>query len=319
MQKPVINVMVKAVRQAGTVLLRHMGKLESLSVFEKGRQDYASEVDSLAETEIIRELKRAYPDAAFLAEESGAMGKGRHTFVIDPLDGTSNYLRGIPHFCISIALVENGEPTDGVIFDPLRNEIYSASKGAGATLNDKKIRVTDRKDLAGAMLITGFPPRERQRLVPQLEAVRSLLVEAEDIRRTGSAALDLAYVAAGRADGYFEAGVKAWDIAAGVLLVREAGGRVCDFRGRGEKPDQGVMPLAEFIQRCEQEIATKGVAPAATSAKFTVPLPDSVMLRVMSFFGFATTVTPSESRSVATSIDASADASWACPVAGASP
>ena len=151
MQKPVINVMVKAARQAGTVLLRHMGKLESLSVFEKGRQDYASEVDSLAEAEIIRELKRAYPDAAFLAEESGAMGKGRQTFVIDPLDGTSNYLHGIPHFCVSIALVENGEPTDGVIFDPLRNEIYSASKGAGATLNDKKIRVADRKDLAGAM------------------------------------------------------------------------------------------------------------------------------------------------------------------------
>ena len=191
MQKPVVNVMVKAARQAGTVLLRHMGKLESLSVFEKGRQDYASEVDSLAEAEIIRELKRAYPDAAFLAEESGAMGKGRHTFVIDPLDGTSNYLRGIPHFCISIALVENGEPTDGVIFDPLRNELFTASKGA--------------------------------------------LADAEDFRRTGAAALDLAYVAAGRVDAYFAAGVKAWDIAAGILLVREAGGRVCDFRGRGEK------------------------------------------------------------------------------------
>ena len=235
MQKPVVNVMVKAARQAGTVLLRHMGKLESLSVFEKGRQDYASEVDCLAEAEIIRELKRAYPDAAFLAEESGAMGKGRHTFVIDPLDGTSNYLRGIPHFCISIALVENGEPTDGVIFDPLRNELFTASKGAGATLNDKKIRVADRKDLAGAMLVTGFPPRERARLVPQLDALRGLLADAEDFRRTGAAALDLAYVAAGRVDAYFEAGVKAWDIAAGILLVREAGGRVCDFRGRGEK------------------------------------------------------------------------------------
>ena len=253
MQKPVINVMVKAARQAGSVLLRHMGKLESLSVFEKGRQDYASEVDNLAEAEIIRELKRAYPDAAFLAEESGAMGKGRHTFVIDPLDGTSNYLRGIPHFCISIALVENGEPTDGVIFDPLRNEIFSASKGAGATLNDKKIRVADRKDLTGAMLITGFPPRERQRLAPQLEATRSLLVEAgaEDIRRTGSAALDLAYVAAGRVDGYFEAGVKAWDIAAGLLLVREAGGRVCDFRGRGEKLLDVGQVVAGNLKLCD--------------------------------------------------------------------
>ena len=244
MQKPVVNVMVKAARQAGSVLLRHMGKLESLNVFEKGRQDYASEVDSLAEAEIIKELRRAHPDIAILAEESGAMGKGRQTFVVDPLDGTSNFLHGIPHFCVSIALVENGEPTDGVIFDPLRNEIFAASKGAGATLNDKKIRVADRKDLAGAMLITGFPPRERARLAPHLECVRGLLADAEDVRRTGSAALDLAYVAAGRADAYFEAGIKPWDIAAGMLLVREAGGRVCDFRGRGEKLLDGGQIVA---------------------------------------------------------------------------
>jgi myo-inositol-1(or 4)-monophosphatase len=251
MQKPVVNVMVKAARQAGTVLLRHMGKLESLSVFEKGRQDYASEVDQLAEAEIIRELKRAYPDAAFLAEESGVMGKGRQTFVIDPLDGTSNYLHGIPHFCVSIALVENGEPTDAVIFDPLRNEIYSASKGAGATLNDKKIRVAERKDMTGALLITGFPPRERARMAPQMAALQGMLGEAEDFRRTGSAALDLAYVAAGRVDGYFEAGVKAWDIAAGILLVREAGGRVCDFRGRGDKLLDGGQVVAANLKLCD--------------------------------------------------------------------
>ena len=172
------------------------------------------------------------------------MGQGRQTFVIDPLDGTSNFLRGWPHFCISIALVENGEPTDGVIYDPLRNELFTASRGAGAVLNDKKIRVSDRKDLAGAMLITSFPPRERARLAPQLATVQSLLGEAEDIRRTGSAALDLAYVACGRADGYFEAGIKPWDIAAGMLLVREAGGRVCDFRGRGERLLDGGQIVA---------------------------------------------------------------------------
>jgi myo-inositol-1(or 4)-monophosphatase len=217
------------------VILRHMGKLESLAIVEKGRQDYASEVDAAAEKEIIRELRKAHPDVAILAEESGAMGKGRLTFVVDPLDGTSNYLRGLPHFCVSIALVENGEPIAGVVFDPLRNELFTASKGAGAVLNDKKIRVAERKDLAGALLVTGFPPRERARLAPQLDAIRDLLGEAEDIRRTGSAALDLAYVACGRADGYFEAGIKAWDIAAGMLLVRESGGRVSDFRGRGEK------------------------------------------------------------------------------------
>jgi myo-inositol-1(or 4)-monophosphatase len=251
MQNPVVNVMVKAARQGGSVLLRHMGKLESLSVFEKGRQDYTSEVDNLAEAEIIRELKRAFPEAAFLAEESGVMGKGRQTFVIDPLDGTSNYLRGFPHFCISIALVENGEPTDAVIFDPLRNELFTASKGAGATLNDKKLRVAERKDLTGALLVTGFPPRERGRIVPQMDTLRAVLVDAEDFRRTGSAALDMAYVAAGRIDAYFEAGVKAWDIAAGVLLVREAGGRVCDYRGRGEKLLDGGQIVAGNIKICD--------------------------------------------------------------------
>ena len=235
MQNPVITVMVKAARQAGTVILRHMNKLDSLSVFEKSKQDYASEVDSLAEAEIIKELKRAYPQAAFLCEESGAMGKGRQTFVIDPLDGTSNFLHGIPHYCVSIALVENGEPIEAVIYDPIKNELFTASKGKGAVLNDRKIRVAERKDLTGSLLITGTPPRDRARVGPHLDFCKELLANAEDIRRTGSAALDLAYVACGRADAYFESGIKAWDVAAGMLLVREAGGRACDFSGRGEK------------------------------------------------------------------------------------
>ena len=236
MQKPAVTVMVKAARAAGNIILRHVGRLDSLTVVEKSRQDYASEVDSLAEAEIIRELKRAFPDHAFLGEESGQVGKSRNTFVIDPLDGTSNFLHGFPHWCVSIALVENGEPQHGVIFDPLRNELFTASRGSGAVLNDKRIRVSERKDVAGALLITGFPPRERERAPAHLECVRELLRSAEDIRRTGSAALDLAYVACGRSDGYFEAGVKPWDIAAGVLLVREAGGRVCDFRGAATGP-----------------------------------------------------------------------------------
>jgi myo-inositol-1(or 4)-monophosphatase len=235
MQKPVVNVMVKAARSAGTLILRHIGKLDALNVFEKSKQDYASEVDSQAEAEIIRELRRAFPDVGILGEESGASGKGRQTFVIDPLDGTSNFLRGLPHFCVSIALVENGEPLHGVVFDPLRNELFTASRGAGALLNDRKIRVTERKDLSGSLLVTGFPPRERARLAPHLACIGELLAEAEDVRRSGSAALDLAYVACGRADAYFEAGVKPWDIAAGMLLVREAGGRVCDFRGRSDR------------------------------------------------------------------------------------
>jgi len=235
MQKPVVTIMVKAARAGGNVLLRHLSKLDALNVVEKGRMDFASEVDGLAEEAIVKELRRAYPDYGVLGEEGGAQkpgrGGGRYTWVIDPLDGTSNYLRGLPHYCVSIALTENGEPIHGVIFDPIRNELFVASRGGGAVLNDRKIRVAERKDLAGSMIVTGFPPRERERAGAQLECVRQLLREAEDVRRTGSAALDLAYVACGRLDGYFEAGVKPWDIAAGVLLVREAGGRVCEYNG----------------------------------------------------------------------------------------
>lgn len=232
MQKPVVTVMVKAARAAGGVLLRNLNRLDAINVIEKDRLDYASEVDEQAEQAIVKELRRAYPDAAFMGEEGGMQGKkGGALFVIDPLDGTSNYLHGFPHWCVSIALVENGEPQHAVIFDPLRNELFTASKGSGAVLNDRRIRVAERKDLNGAMLATGFPPRERERAPAQLECVRELLRSIEDIRRTGSAALDLAYVACGRFDGYFESGVKPWDIAAGILLVREAGGRVSDFKG----------------------------------------------------------------------------------------
>ncbi len=270
MQKPAVTLMVKAARAAGNVLLRHMNKLDALNIVEKDRMDYASEVDGLAEKEIIKEFRRATPDYAILGEETGSSGHSRFTWVIDPLDGTSNYLHGFPHFCVSIALVENGEPTHGVIFDPLRNDLFTASRGSGAMLNDRKIRIAERKDLAGAMIITGFPPRERPRASAQLKCVDALLLEAEDIRRTGSAALDLAYVACGRSDAYFEAGVKPWDIAAGVLLVREAGGKVCDFRGRSTGPmDNRGLPgrqlVAGNLKICDalqQKIVNTGYAAA---------------------------------------------------------
>ena len=273
MQKPAVTLMVKAARAAGNVLLRHMYKLDALNVVEKDRMDFASEVDGLAEKEIIKEFRRSTPDYAILGEEGGSVKSkvgSRFTWVIDPLDGTSNYLRGIPHFCVSIALVENGEPVHGVIFDPLRNELFTSSRGSGTTLNDKRVRVADRKDLDGAMVLTGFPPRERKRASAQLKCVDTLLVEIEDIRRTGSAALDLAYVACGRADAYFEAGVKPWDIAAGALMVREAGGKVSDFRGRTTGPMDargvdgrpllaGTIKVAELLQ---QRIVNTGYASA---------------------------------------------------------
>lgn len=240
MLQPAVNVMVKAARAGGGVLLRNMHKLDALNVVEKARHDYASEVDGLAEEAIVKELRRAYPEYAVLGEEGGAKpgrgGGSRFTWVIDPLDGTSNYLRGLPHWCVSIALVEGGEPLHGVIFDPLRNELFTATRGAGAQLNERRIRVSERRELTGAMLSTGFAPRERKRVGAQLRAIEALLESAEDVRRTGSAALDLAYVAAARTDGYFEAGVHPWDIAAGVLLVREAGGRISDFKGAAGGP-----------------------------------------------------------------------------------
>lgn len=268
MQKPAVTVMVKAARLAGNVLLRNINKLEALNVVQKGRMDYASEVDGDAEKVIIKELKRAYPGYGILGEEGGVQGSGRQMWVIDPLDGTSNYLHGFPHYCVSIALVENGEPTDAVIFDPLRNELFTASKGAGAVLNDRRIRVSDRKDLAGAMVHTGFAPRERARASAQLKTVDALLVQAEDVRRVGSAALDLAYVACGRADAYFEAGVKAWDIAAGVLLVREAGGKVCNYRGatlarmddKGPETQQVVAGNIKVCEALQQVIVNTGYA-----------------------------------------------------------
>ena len=272
MLNPVVTVMVKAARTGGNVLLRGMNKLDALNVVQKERLDYASEVDADAEKAIVKELRRAYPDYGVLGEEGGLQpGKHpRYHWVIDPLDGTSNYLHGFPHFCVSIALVDNGEPTDAVIFDPLRNELFTASRGAGAQLNERRIRVAERKDLAGVTVATGFPPRERARAGAQLECIRELLVHAEDVRRTGSAALDLAYVACGRSDGYFEAGVKAWDIAAGVLLVREAGGKVCDFRGAATARLDGKAPetrqlIAGNLKVCEalqKLVATSGYAAA---------------------------------------------------------
>jgi myo-inositol-1(or 4)-monophosphatase len=241
MPRPAVNVAVRAARAAGQIILRYMNRLDSLDVIEKQRHDYVSEVDRLAEAEIIRELKRAFPRDATLGEESGASGSSRNVWVIDPLDGTHNYLRGLPHFSVSIGLLENGEPTLGVIYDPLRDELFTADKGNGAYLNDRRIRASRRDGLSGALLATGFPYRQRRHLDAQIAMTRVLLGEAEDIRRTGSAALDLAYVAAGRLDGYFETGLMPWDMAAGCVLVRESGGRYCDFGGRDGMPESGNL------------------------------------------------------------------------------
>jgi len=264
MARPAVTVAIRAARSAGSVILRYMNRLDSVAVIEKHHLDFVSEVDRQAEREIVRELKRAYPGHAILGEETGASGKAgaRFTWAVDPLDGTHNYLRGIPHFAVSIAQLDRGEPVHAVILDPIRNEIFSASKGDGAFLNDRRIRVGKRESLDGAMLATGFPYRERRHLDAQLGMTRELLKHAEDIRRTGSAALDLAWTAMGRLDGYFETGLKIWDMAAGCLLVREAGGRYGDLTGREGVPESGNLVAANHL--LAEQIVT-AIAPSLTS------------------------------------------------------
>ncbi len=231
MSSGALNIAIKAARAAGNVITRHLPKRDSIIIHEKAHLDFVTEVDRLAEAEIIKELRRSFPTHGFLAEESGQVGPTRQQWVIDPLDGTSNFIRGFQHFAVSIALLEKGEPVLGVVFDPMRDELFVAEKGRGALLNDRRLRVSPRKGIEGSVIATGFPFRARKLFDDHLNMVRTLLVTGEDIRRTGSAALDLAYVAAGRFDAYFEMGLQPWDMAAGVLIVREAGGQVTDMRG----------------------------------------------------------------------------------------
>ena len=210
---------------------RQMQHVEAIPVERKARHDYVSGVDRACEAEIVRQIKRYYPDHAFLCEESGAFGDNEAVWIIDPLDGTSNYLHGLPHFAVSIAQQIKGRTQHAVVFDPMRDELFNASRGSGAYLNNKRMRVSARNGLDGAILATAFPFRQRQQLQAYGRVFQSVFAKVEDIRRAGTASLDLTWVAAGRMDGYFEIGLKPWDVAAGALLVREAGGVVLDFEG----------------------------------------------------------------------------------------
>lgn len=247
MRKPVVNIAVQAARRAGKVILSSLNKLDALRVVDKDRFDFATDVDQKAEVEIIKELSKAYPDYAIMGEETGGrLGEARYTWVIDPLDGTSNFMRGLPHFSVSIALLDDGVPIHGVVYDPVRDEVFTASKGSGAFLNDRRVRIGQRASLEGALLCTGFPYRQRKKLPSQLRMIKQLLEEAEDLRRTGSAALDLSYVACGRLDGFFEYGLKLWDMAAGALIVREAGGVCTGFTGDDNYLSHGDLIAANL-------------------------------------------------------------------------
>ncbi len=228
---PLVNTAIKAARRAGNIMVRHMDQLDRLDVRRKGRSDFVSEVDTLAEAEIIRVIHTAYPDHAIISEESGARRGNEFQWIIDPLDGTTNYLHGFPQFCVSIGVRRRNVLEHGVIFDPLRNEIFSASRGDGARLNERRIRVSTVSRLEDALLGTGFPFRSVEHIDPYLATFRSFLGLTSGVRRPGAAALDLAYVAAGRLDGFWELGLNVWDMAAGAVLIEEAGGLIADFAG----------------------------------------------------------------------------------------
>jgi len=228
---PLVNIAIRAARLAGSIIVRNLGRVDAADAARKGYNDFVSEVDRQAEATIIDTIHKAYPGHGILAEESGTHGEGDNVWVIDPLDGTTNFLHGFPAFAVSIAVKHKGRIEHGVVYDPLRQEIFSASRGQGAQLNDRRIRVTRCRSLSDALLGTGFPFRELGHLDAYLAIFRDLLTTTAGIRRAGSAALDLAYVACGRLDGFWEFGLKEWDMAAGAMLIQEAGGVVSDFRG----------------------------------------------------------------------------------------
>jgi myo-inositol-1(or 4)-monophosphatase len=232
MMHGMLNIAIRAARRAGDLMLRQLNKLESLQIAEKGRNDFVTRVDQLAEEAIIEVIKDHYPDHAILAEESGLSGEHEYQWIIDPLDGTTNYLHGFPVFSVSIAVAHEDELQHGVVYDPLRQEIFSASRGQGAQLDGRKVRVSKQVGLRHALIATGFPYRVDEKQVDiYLGMLRAVMLETAGVRRPGSAALDLCYVAAGRVDGFWEMGLRKWDVAAGALIIREAGGRISDFHG----------------------------------------------------------------------------------------
>jgi myo-inositol-1(or 4)-monophosphatase len=229
---PILSNAVKAAREAGRIINRASNDVGALNIQSKSINDFVSEVDHAAEAAIIHILKDAYPDHGFLGEESGDTNKdAENIWIIDPLDGTTNFLHNFPQYCVSIALQQSGVLTQAVIYDPVRNDLFTATKGRGAFLNDKRIRVSNRAKLQQSLIGTGFPFRDFTHLDTYLDMMKDMIKKTTGIRRPGSAALDLAYVAAGYTDGFFEINLSAWDIAAGGLLVQEAGGMVGDFEG----------------------------------------------------------------------------------------
>jgi myo-inositol-1(or 4)-monophosphatase len=238
---PMVNIAVRAARRAGGIINRAAGNLDVLTVRHKSLNDLVSEVDRAAEEAVIDTLKASFPDHAILAEESGAAGDSEYVWIIDPLDGTTNFLHGLPIYAVSIALMHKGQLQHGVIYDPTRNDLYTASRGGGAHLNDRRLRVSRRDKLIDGLIGTGFPFRMFDHIDPYLAMLKDLMTRTAGVRRPGAAALDLAAVAAGRLDGFWEIGLSPWDMAAGVLMITEAGGMVGDLEGNDKYLERGQI------------------------------------------------------------------------------
>lgn len=226
---PMLHIAIRAARNAGGLIRRSVEKVPQLTIHKKTKNDFVSEVDLMAEREIIQVIKNAYPEHSILAEESGVSKGNQYTWVIDPLDGTTNFLHGYPQYSVSIAFKNKNRTEIGVVYDPLGDELYTAEKGRGAMLNDRRIRVSKQTTLNEALIGAGFPFKYPQHIDTYLNMFKTLTLMTAGIRQAGSAALNLAYLSAGRLDGFWEIGLKEWDMAAGILLVQEAGGVVTDF------------------------------------------------------------------------------------------
>lgn len=237
-----LTIAVRAARKAGDFVIREANHISSIT--SKSQHDYVTNVDQAAEQLIIETITNSYPEHSFLGEESGESGESEFQWVIDPIDGTSNFIRKIPHWAISIACKHKGKTQVGVVYDPSKQELFSAVKGRGAQLDNKKMRVSNTKGLEHSLLATGFPFRNEQKLAEYLDVFAKLFPHCSDMRRAGSAALDLAYVAAGRFDGFWEFGLNPWDTAAGVLLVEESGGLVADMQGNPNYEKKGSILAA---------------------------------------------------------------------------
>jgi len=239
---PLLNIGIRAARRAGDIIIRNINRLDSIKVTSKGRNDFVSEVDRQAEADIIETIRRSYPEHAFLAEESGRQGDSEFLWIIDPLDGTTNYLHGFPVFAVSIAVAHRDRLEHAVIYDPMRQELFTATRGVGAQLDGRKIRVSSQRNLESALIGTGFPFRGKETwLDSYMPMLKAVIASTAGVRRPGAASLDLAYVAAGRLDGFWELGLQPWDMAAGSLLVQEAGGIVTSLSGNDDYVETGQI------------------------------------------------------------------------------